>query len=75
MFGGAGVGKTVLIMELIRNLAVEHSGLSLFCGVGERTREGNELYFEMQASSIIAMSNRTQLVGFTLSTLLSLLRP
>ena len=71
LFGGAGVGKTVLIMELIRNLAVEHSGLSLFCGVGERTREGNELYFEMQASSIIAMSNRTQLVGFTFSAITS----
>jgi F0F1-type ATP synthase beta subunit len=43
LFGGAGVGKTVVIMELIRNLAVEHSGLSLFAGVGERTREGNDL--------------------------------
>ena len=53
LFGGAGVGKTVLIMELIRNLAVEHSGLSLFAGVGERTREGNDLYCEMQESGII----------------------
>ena len=53
LFGGAGVGKTVVIMELIRNLAVEHSGLSLFAGVGERTREGNDLYCEMQDSSII----------------------
>jgi F-type H+-transporting ATPase subunit beta len=55
LFGGAGVGKTVVIMELIRNLAVEHSGLSLFAGVGERTREGNDLYCEMQDSSIIAL--------------------
>ena len=43
LFGGAGVGKTVVIMEFIRNLATEHSGLSLFAGVGERTREGNDL--------------------------------
>ena len=54
LFGGAGVGKTVVIMEFIRNLAMEHSGLSLFAGVGERTREGNDLYGEMQDSSIIA---------------------
>ena len=54
--GGAGVGKTVVIMELIRNLATEHSGLSLFAGVGERTREGNDLYYEMQDSSIIEIS-------------------
>ena len=54
LFGGAGVGKTVVIMEFIRNLAVEHSGLSLFAGVGERTREGNDLYYEMQDSSIIS---------------------
>jgi F-type H+-transporting ATPase subunit beta len=53
LFGGAGVGKTVLIMEFIRNLAVEHGGLSLFAGVGERTREGNDLYSEMQLSGII----------------------
>lgn len=56
LFGGAGVGKTVVIMELIRNLAVEHSGLSLFAGVGERTREGNDLYCEMQDSSIISLT-------------------
>lgn len=55
LFGGAGVGKTVVIMELIRNLAVEHSGLSLFAGVGERTREGNDLYCEMQDSEIISL--------------------
>merc|ERR1719480_143732 len=58
LFGGAGVGKTVVIMELIRNLAVEHGGLSLFAGVGERTREGNDLYCEMQESGIIALTLR-----------------
>jgi len=56
LFGGAGVGKTVLIMELIRNLAIEHGGLSLFAGVGERTREGNDLYYEMQDSGIIRIA-------------------
>merc|ERR1712207_105632 len=56
LFGGAGVGKTVVIMELIRNLAVEHGGLSLFSGVGERTREGNDLYCEMQDSGIISFA-------------------
>jgi F-type H+-transporting ATPase subunit beta len=55
LFGGAGVGKTVLIMELVRNLAVERGGTSLFAGVGERTREGSDLYCEMQAGSIIAL--------------------
>jgi len=58
LFGGAGVGKTVVIMELIRNLAVEHGGLSLFGGVGERTREGNDLYCEMQDSGIITLTLR-----------------
>jgi F-type H+-transporting ATPase subunit beta len=53
LFGGAGVGKTVVIMELIRNLAVEHGGFSIFCGVGERSREGKDLYGEMQESGII----------------------
>ena len=53
LFGGAGVGKTVSIMELIRNIAIEHQGYSVFAGVGERTREGNDLYFEMQNSGII----------------------
>ena len=56
LFGGAGVGKTVLIMELISKLAIEHGGLSLFEGVGERTREGNDLYYEMQDSGIIRLS-------------------
>ncbi len=53
LFGGAGVGKTVLIMELIRNIAYEHGGFSVFSGVGERTREGNDLYLEMQESGVI----------------------
>jgi len=53
LFGGAGVGKTVLIMELIHNIATEHGGLSVFAGVGERTREGNELYLEMRASKVL----------------------
>merc|ERR1712066_356452 len=57
LFGGVGVGKTVVIMELIRNLAIEHSGLSIFSGVGERTREGNDLYEEMKDSGIITYSN------------------
>src|SRR3989338_543105 len=53
MFGGAGVGKTVLIMELIRNIATEHGGFSTFAGVGERTREGNDLWLEMKESGVI----------------------
>lgn len=53
LFGGAGVGKTVLIMELIHNIALEHSGVSVFGGVGERTREGNDLYNEMKESGVI----------------------
>ncbi len=53
LFGGAGVGKTVLIMELIRNIAQEHGGFSVFSGVGERTREGNDLYHEMKDSGVI----------------------
>ncbi len=53
LFGGAGVGKTVLIQELIRNIAAEHGGYSVFAGVGERTREGNDLYHEMKASGVI----------------------
>jgi len=59
LFGGAGVGKTVLIMELIRNVAYEHGGNSVFAGVGERTREGNELYLEMIESGVL---DRTVLV-------------
>ncbi|MBC8015598.1 MAG: F0F1 ATP synthase subunit beta [Sporomusaceae bacterium] len=53
LFGGAGVGKTVLIMELIRNIATEHGGYSVFAGVGERTREGNDLWMEMRESGVI----------------------
>ena len=59
LFGGAGVGKTVLIMELINNIAKEHGGLSVFTGVGERTREGNDLYNEMKESGVL---NKTSLV-------------
>jgi len=62
LFGGAGVGKTVVIMEFIRNLAIEHGGLSLFAGVGERTREGNDLYYEMQDSSIIKIDCSSSLL-------------
>src|ERR671916_245075 len=53
LFGGAGVGKTVIIQELINNLAQEHGGLSAFCGVGERSREGNDLWLEMKESGVI----------------------
>ncbi|WP_425330694.1 F0F1 ATP synthase subunit beta [Helcococcus ovis] len=59
LFGGAGVGKTVLIQELINNIAKEHGGLSVFAGVGERTREGNDLYYEMKESGVI---DKTSLV-------------
>ena len=59
LFGGAGVGKTVLIMELIRNVAYEHGGYSVFAGVGERSREGNDLWHEMTESGVI---NKTALV-------------
>ncbi|MFA9459231.1 F0F1 ATP synthase subunit beta [Thiohalorhabdus methylotrophus] len=53
LFGGAGVGKTVNMMELIRNIAIEHSGYSVFAGVGERTREGNDFYYEMKESEVL----------------------
>ncbi|MBV8940433.1 MAG: F0F1 ATP synthase subunit beta [Solirubrobacterales bacterium] len=59
LFGGAGVGKTVIIQELIRNLAEEHEGLSAFCGVGERSREGNDLWLEMKESGVL---DKTMLV-------------
>jgi F-type H+-transporting ATPase subunit beta len=58
-FGGAGVGKTVLVMEMIRNIAIEHHGFSIFAGVGERTREGNDLYLEMSEAGVL---NNTVLV-------------
>ncbi|MBY4895093.1 F0F1 ATP synthase subunit beta [Rhodobacteraceae bacterium N5(2021)] len=60
LFGGAGVGKTVLIMELINNIAKVHSGVSVFAGVGERTREGNDLYHEMIESGVIVPDNLTE---------------
>ena len=53
LFGGAGVGKTVIVQELIHNIATEHDGLSVFAGVGERTREGNDLYYEMKAAGVL----------------------
>ncbi len=59
LFGGAGVGKTVVIMELIRNIAAEHGGFSVFAGVGERTREGNDLWNEMKESGVL---DKTSLV-------------
>ncbi|MGL5205174.1 MAG: F0F1 ATP synthase subunit beta, partial [Metamycoplasmataceae bacterium] len=59
LFGGAGVGKTVLVQELINNIAKEHGGLSVFAGVGERTREGNDLYYEMKSSGVL---DKTSLV-------------
>jgi len=60
LFGGAGVGKTVNMMELINNIATEHSGLSVFAGVGERTREGNDFYYEMQESGVVNVENPEQ---------------
>ncbi|WHI44860.1 F0F1 ATP synthase subunit beta [Microbulbifer sp. EKSA008] len=58
LFGGAGVGKTVNMMELINNIATEHSGLSVFAGVGERTREGNDFYYEMAESGVVDLENK-----------------
>ena len=60
LFGGAGVGKTVNMMELINNIATEHSGLSVFAGVGERTREGNDFYYEMQESGVVNIENPSE---------------
>ncbi len=57
LFGGAGVGKSVIVMELIRNIATQHGGFSVFCGVGERTREGNDLWLEMKASGVLAKTS------------------
>src|SRR4029079_10713343 len=53
LFGGAGVGKTILVQEFIRNIATEHGGVSVFTGIGERTREGNELWLEMKRSGVL----------------------
>lgn len=63
LFGGAGVGKTVLIMELINNVAKAHGGYSVFAGVGERTREGNDLYQEMIESGVISLKDKTSKVS------------
>ncbi len=60
LFGGAGVGKTVIIMELINNIAMKHGGVSVFAGVGERTREGNDLWLEFQESGVINMEDQTK---------------
>jgi F-type H+-transporting ATPase subunit beta len=60
LFGGAGVGKTVLITELINNVAKAHGGYSVFCGVGERTREGNDLYHEMQHAGVINLKGQSK---------------
>ena len=57
LFGGAGVGKTVNMLELINNIAKQHSGLSVFAGVGERTREGNDFYHEMAEAGVIQLEN------------------
>ena len=62
LFGGAGVGKTVLIMELINNVAKAHGGYSVFAGVGERTREGNDLYHEMITTGVINLKDDTSKV-------------
>jgi F-type H+/Na+-transporting ATPase subunit beta len=60
LFGGAGVGKTVIIMELINNIALKHGGVSVFAGVGERTREGNDLWMEMQESGVVDPDDYTK---------------
>lgn len=57
LFGGAGVGKSVIVMELIRNIAIEHGGFSVFCGVGERTREGNDLWLDMKDSGVLSKTS------------------
>ena len=63
LFGGAGVGKTVIIQELINNIAMKHGGVSVFTGVGERTREGNDLWLEMQESGIVDPHDWRQVEG------------
>ena len=65
LFGGAGVGKTVLIMELINNVAKAHGGYSVFAGVGERTREGNDLYHEMIEGGVISLKDKTSKVSYS----------
>ncbi len=63
LFGGAGVGKTVVIMELINNVALKHGGFSVFAGVGERTREGNDLWLEMQESGVVNIKEPCEVEG------------
>ncbi len=63
LFGGAGVGKTVIIQELINNIAMKHGGVSVFAGVGERTREGNDLWLEMQEAGIVDPRRLHQVKG------------
>ena len=63
LFGGAGVGKTVVIMELINNIAMKHGGVSVFAGVGERTREGNDLWLEMQESGVLDPNGLDEVQG------------
>merc|ERR1711997_444158 len=63
LFGGAGVGKTVVIMELINNIAMNHGGYSVFAGVGERTREGNDLYHEFMETGVINLNDDTSKVA------------
>merc|ERR1711997_1171857 len=63
LFGGAGVGKTVVIMELINNIALKHGGYSVFAGVGERTREGNDLYHEMIEGGVISLKDKSSKVA------------
>src|SRR4030043_2095873 len=69
-YGGAGVGKTVIIQELIRNIATEHGGFSVFAGIGERSREGNDLWKEMKGSGVIDNTSRYILAGMEVSALL-----
>lgn len=73
LFGGAGVGKTVLIMELINNVAKAHGGYSVFAGVGERTREGNDLYHEMIESGVISLKDKTSKVFYLKINVLNLI--
>ena len=68
LFGGAGVGKTVLIMELINNVAKAHGGYSVFAGVGERTREGNDLYHEMIEGGVISLKDKSSKVHLLLES-------
>lgn len=72
LFGGAGVGKTVLIQELINNIAKAHGGYSVFTGVGERTREGNDLYHEMRETGVINLEGDSKVALGKSSTLLPL---